>query len=243
MAMKKVMAALMSLVMVICILPVSALADSTYDTALSIELGEKQEEKSVADMWYKVKTEKGVLQVDFTTNYIYSNVLVMDEDGALLKVRDLTYKSGEALQGGKSDEFVFSTYNENTKKTKLTAKYDVGAGEYYIRVTNNDWYYSYPGSMGVEYHRQKGDITLTASMAEDAKDAQIEYLCVPMKKGATLKLSAVFTVKGASAKWSSSKPSVVSVSSKGTLTAKKKGTAIITASCGGSEVKLKIKVS
>ncbi len=241
--MKKVMAAIMTLVMVICILPVSAVAETDYDTALSIELGDKQKETSTAEKWYKVKTSKGVLQIDFSTNGDYSNVLVMDEDGALLTVKNLTYKSGEIKQGGKDKTYVFSENNSASKKVTLTAKYEVKSNYYYIRVTNNKYSGCYPDYNGAGSYQTEADFTLTASMSKTVKDAQIQYLCVPMKKGSTLKLSATLTVSGASVKWVSSKPSVVSVSSKGTLTAKKKGTAIITATCGDDEVKLKIKVS
>ncbi len=241
--MKKVIAAIMTLVMVICILPVSAAAETEYDTALSIELGDKQKETLTAEKWYKVKATKGVLQIDFSTNSKFSNVLVMDEDGALLTVKNLTYKSGEIERGGKDYEYVFSYWNSSTQKTTLTAKYEVSAKYYYIRITNNTSQFAYPDDNGVGSSQTESDFTLTASMSKTVKDAQIQYLCVPMKKGSTLKLSATLTVSGASVKWVSSKPSVVSVSSKGTLTAKKKGTAIITATCGDDEVKLKIKVS
>ncbi len=69
-----------------------------------------------------------------------------------------------------------------------------------------------------------------------------------MKKGGTktlsLKVDNFFTATllAKSGKWSSSKPSVVTVSKKGKLTAKKKGTAVISCKLGGVTKKITVKV-
>ena len=75
---------------------------------------------------------------------------------------------------------------------------------------------------------------------------------ITMKKGGTKTLTLktdnmtvdYFTAKllAKSGKWSSSKPSVVSVSKTGKLTAKKKGTAVISCKLGGKTKKITVKV-
>lgn len=68
------------------------------------------------------------------------------------------------------------------------------------------------------------------------------YFVITMKKGDTLQLGVVVTEKGGTAAYTSSKSSVVSVSKDGKVTAKGKGSAIITLKYGTGSIKLKIKV-
>ena len=63
-----------------------------------------------------------------------------------------------------------------------------------------------------------------------------------MSRGDSLYLGADLTGSG-TVTWKSSKPSVAAVSSSGKITAKAKGTAVISAKCGKTTKKIKIKVS
>ena len=74
--------------------------------------------------------------------------------------------------------------------------------------------------------------------------AALSYFVIPMKKGTTLTLGTVISGDTTeTVKWSSSKSSVAAVSKKGKITAKAKGSAIITAKLGTSTIKIKIKVT
>lgn len=71
---------------------------------------------------------------------------------------------------------------------------------------------------------------------------------ITIKKGGTKTLALTVTdffkskIQAKSGKWSSSKPSVVSVSKSGRLTAKKKGTAVVSCKLGGVTKKVTVKV-
>lgn len=69
-------------------------------------------------------------------------------------------------------------------------------------------------------------------------------LSITMNQGDSLKFGAVITPEKAASKlkWTSSDKSVAGVSSKGTVKAKKIGTATVTASCNGSKIRIKIIV-
>lgn len=69
-------------------------------------------------------------------------------------------------------------------------------------------------------------------------------LSITMNQGDSLKLGTVIAPEKAASKlkWKTSNKSVASISAKGTVKAKKAGTATITASCNGSKIKFKIIV-
>lgn len=77
----------------------------------------------------------------------------------------------------------------------------------------------------------------------EAPTIKVSPVKVSLVKGCTKKISA--TVKGSSKKvtWTSSNRSVAAVSSSGVITAKKKGTATITAKANGVSAKCKVSVS
>lgn len=65
---------------------------------------------------------------------------------------------------------------------------------------------------------------------------------IKLKKGKSMHLTSILSGMSGKATWKSSKKSVVKVSSKGKITARKKGTATITAKCKGKSAKIKVKV-
>lgn len=75
-------------------------------------------------------------------------------------------------------------------------------------------------------------------------DAEFAYIQITMEKGSSIRLDSILTDgTAAKAKYSSSKSSVASVSSSGKVTAKSKGTAVITITCDNITIKIHIKVT
>lgn len=81
----------------------------------------------------------------------------------------------------------------------------------------------------------------SSSTSSQTKKIKLNKTSATIKEGKTLQLKMKGT--SASVTWSSSKKSVATVNAKGKVTAKKKGTATITAKSGGKSYKCKIKVN
>ena len=89
----------------------------------------------------------------------------------------------------------------------------------------------------------------SSNTSKSSSDATIDTalgkmtaLTVTLKKGSTLQLGATVSGKGTVA-WSTSKRSVATVSDKGKVTAKAKGSAVITAKLGSTSYAITVKVS
>lgn len=87
------------------------------------------------------------------------------------------------------------------------------------------------------------DYSFTTEYAPSTRYPSMQ-LSITMNQGDSLKLGAVIAPEKAASKlkWKSSDKSVASVSAKGTVKAKKAGTATVTASCNGSMIKIKLIV-
>ena len=127
-------------------------------------------------------------------------------------------------------------WNETIEKFKGSMSYSVKKGTYYIRLSNySSWAYN--------SYNQNGKVTFTAIYPTGSSSTtKFNYLTISLKKGDTLSLGADITGSG-SITWKSSKSSVASVSSAGKVTAKSKGSAVITAKVGKTTKKIKIVVS
>lgn len=115
----------------------------------------------------------------------------------------------------------------------MKANYEVEKGTYFIRIQHDSWGYGSKGD-------RKVNLTATFPSATASK-AKISYLTLKVSKGDIAELGAVISGSG-SVEWTSSKSSVATVNSNGKVTAKSKGSAIITAKCGSSKQKIKIIV-
>ena len=73
--------------------------------------------------------------------------------------------------------------------------------------------------------------------------SKINGFIIPMKKGTSIILGTEFISGSGSVTWSTSDKSIATVTSSGKISAKKKGTAIITAKCGSTTIKIKVKVT
>lgn len=238
---KKIVALMAAATLAVSAVAVSASAASIEDTAVSMKLDEEVtcefDGKSGELYDYKVTVkEKGTLSVKVNTDAKYSSVYLFDEDCANAPIKTIDIKSGSIHSLGKAgDPFVSFYYNPASGKTVATTSWSVTKGTYYIRVDNTRDFRE-----GWRYDQTTSKMKVTASFAKD--NAKVfSYLGITMKKGSTMQLEAVDAVKDDTS-WSSSKKAIVTVSDTGKLTAKKKGTAIITCESGDTVVKLKITV-
>ena len=232
--MKKIAAALVAAVMAITAFAVTASADSIYDTAKEITSGKENKVTGVgysgcAD--YKIRvTKSGTLSMNITAGLECVFIYVYDSDGNQLSYEDYEMISGNMYST--DDQRLRATWNKATEKIKLKASYTVTKGTYYVRVQRDSWY-----SAG-------GDckISLTATFpSATVSKAKISYLTLKVSQGDVAELGTVLSGSG-SVEWTSSKTSVATVNSSGKVTAKAKGSAIITAKCGSSKQRIKIIV-
>lgn len=231
---KRILAAFLVAVMAVSAFVVCASAESIYDTAKEIKSGVTKTVTGINKYGgcidYKVNvTKKGTLSLDFTVGAKCAKLYVYDSDGNTISCSDYEMISGKISP---YSECLYLEYNQATEKIKAKVSYPVTKGTYYIRLRNANDY----------YHGGDGKVSLTATYpSASVKEAKISYLTLTVNKGNTVNLGAVLSGSG-SVSWSSSKSSVASVTCSGKVTAKAKGSAIITAKCGSSNQKIKIIV-
>ncbi len=214
----------------VAVMVVSAGADSIYDTANAIS-----SEKSVSAIVpankkadYKVTvSESGTLKLSIEWAIYAGFIMVFDSDGNKIPTMDSYSTSGSCSSINEKTHEIW--WNNTIEKYKGTVSYSVKPGIYYIRFDG----YSTTGN---------GKLTFTATYPSTSNTAKINYITINMARGDSLSLGADLTGSG-TVTWKSSKPSVAAVSSTGKVTAKSKGSAIISAKVGKTTKKIKIKVS
>lgn len=215
-------------------------ADSIANTATAITSGKAVSTilpsyGDTADYKITVKSA-GTLKLSVESQMREAYVYVYDSDGNRLSTIAKTTASGDCNGIGGYTHYM--SWNSTIEKYKGTVSYSVKAGTYYIRFVRGG------SSTG------NGKLTFTAtypsgtssSGSSSASNAKVYYIVLYLEKGDRLSLGATIT-KGAKVTWKSSNTSVASVSSSGKLTAKGKGSAIITAKCGSSSKTIKVIVS
>ncbi len=217
-------------------------AASIDETASSMKFDEEYtcNYSDKAEMYdYKVDvSKKGTLTVKVNTAITYCSVYLFDSDCANVPVSSVNVTTGKINNFGEAeDPFACFSTNPASGKTVATTSWEVSKGTYYIRVTNTRDYRE-----GWRYEPYAGKIKVTSSFKASSEPV-LSYFSVNLKKGSTLQLGGVFTTGSGKIEWKSSKSSVAAVSSKGKITAKKKGTTIITATCGDVILKIKVKVT
>ena len=229
---KKIMSVVLAAVMVIGALAVSVSADSIYDTAEDLSSGEKQSFTLPSYGWYqdyKVKlSKKGTLTINITASIRAARLYLYDADGNTINCNDYDFTAGK---GTAYSDYLGCAWNSTTENFKCTVKYELTKGTYYIRLMN-----SWSGGTG------KTTFTATYGSDDDSSIGKISYLTLEMEVGDTIRLGTVTEPADADVKWSSSKSSIATVSASGKVTAKKEGSAIITAKSGSSVKKIKIIV-
>lgn len=230
---KRILAVLLAAVMAFGALALTSFADSIYDTAKAIPSGKTQTASGVGyndNVDYKFTAAKaGTLTISATAGMSHAYLYLYDSDGNTINCDECKMTSGTYSQ--KSDSIYF-TWNRATEKIKFTATYTVSKGTYYIRLCN-DW------------DKGDGKVELKATYpTSSSSSAKISCLSLEMEVGDSVKLGAVLNPADSDddVTWKSSKKSVATVSSTGKITAKKTGTATITATCGTSKVKIKVVV-
>lgn len=236
--MKKFLSILLSLAMAVTAMAafaVSSSASGIADTAKSIKSGEwntVQLSYSQQEADFKVKvSEEGKLKINISSKFNWTEIYVYDAGGNYIRADSQSASVGDVhrINGGDYLEYYA---NSAMEKAEGKATYSVLKGTYYIRMRN--------GSTATDTAK----IKITYPSADGSSDTKVSYLSVTLAKGSTLQLGAVLSDgKDGTAEWSSSKTSVATVNSKGKVTAKAKGTAIITAKAGDSSVKIKVKVT
>ena len=148
--------------------------------------------------------------------------------------------AGGVSSSQNGDSYYCAKWNSVTEKYIGTISYGVSKGTYYIRFERSS---SNSGNGKINFTATfPSSSESSSSSSSSTSTGKVSYLTLTMSKGWSLQLGAVVSPSGKKVTWKSSKKSVVSVSSNGLITAKKKGTAIITAKCGSSTKKIKIIV-
>lgn len=210
-------------------------AESIYDTATSISSGKAVSTTLYSSgdcVDYKVKvTEKGLLSLNVSAEMGWLNIFVYDSNGNKVELANKDVSSGNCsgydMYKGNG---AYCSWNSTVEKFKGTINYQVSKGDFYIRFERD----SYKGN---------GKLSFTATYPTNATKAKISYLTLELTKGSSIKLGAVVTPTGSAVTWKSSKSSVATVSSTGKVTAKAKGSTIISAKSGTSTQKIKIIVT
>lgn len=127
------------------------------------------------------------------------------------------------------------TYNSMSETYTYTQAVTLEKGTYYFIVKNDSYINHYdPITYTIQTTlHEAGSVSGTGGTVS---------IGIKLKKGKSMQLTSILSGMSGKTKWKSSKKSVAKVSSKGKVTAKKRGTATITAKCNGKKAKIKVKV-
>lgn len=213
---------------------VTAGADSIFSTAKEIKSGEANVSPVIAGgkcADYKINVSKsGILTVELTAGWYKTDLNVFDSNGNSIGYNDYEVTSGKFSRYD-NDGLIFN-WNDTTETLKAKAFFAVDKGTYYIRAKRDSW----GGNDG------SGKLTFTATYPSASSTGKINYITINLARGDSISLGADMTGSG-TVTWKSSKSSVASVSSTGKVMAKSSGTTVISAKCGKTTKKIKIKVS
>ncbi len=231
---KKILTLAMVVVMALTVLTFSGGAESIEQTAIALTSGNTVTPPRFSRYndyeAYKINVSKsGTLKLTIKAYSDPINVYVIDSNDNYLDVDDYTERNGSASVGTAS---VCSTlYTGSLGKTDIDLCYKVTKGTYYIKIAAG---WNYKGS------ENKINLTATFPSSSNASKGKVYYLRLTMDKGDTLGIGAVVS-SGTKVTWTTSNSNVATVKN-GKVTAKAKGSAIITAKCGTSSQKIKIVV-
>lgn len=219
-------------------------ADSIASTATAITSGKAVSTilpsgNDTADYKITVKSA-GTLKLSIESQIRLTYVYVYDSDGNELSTIANTTASGSCSKIGTA--YHYMRWNSTIEKYKGTVSYSVKAGTYYI---------GFERAKCDEGHAVKGNGKLnftatypsstSSSSSSSTSSGKIYYIVLYLEKGDKLSLGATVS-QGSKATWKSSNTSVATISN-GKLTAKGKGSAIITAKCGNTSKTIKVIVS
>ncbi len=248
----KILSVLMAAVMAFTVLCVPVYAADEYASAKLVNSGSKvsftlkatkyRDDGSFADNGiakiFKVElSKKGTLQLDIISAVSNTIIQVIDEEGAeTFKYSEKKITSGQYYSTSGSAFGANGSslcWDQSLKKSKATLKYELEKGTYYVKVC------------GTTFTTVEGKTSITFTYPQAAKaekSTEITSFTVTLKKGSTLQLGTILSGDG-TVTWSTSKKAVATVTTKGKVTAKGAGTAVITAKTGSSSMKITIKVT
>lgn len=239
---------MLTAVMLVSTLCVTAFAADDFDSAKLIDSGKKVSFETKYPKYayegkagakdgipniYKVKlSETGTLKLTVVSQTSSIFVQVLDKDGS----EYIDYSEVDSTTGSVTHHhngFAWIAWNKDLKKSKTTLEYNLEKGTYFVRVVGFP-HATIDGKTSISFKYPQAEKT--------EEQAEITSFSITLEKGDKLQLGTILSGAG-DVTWSSSKKSVASVSSKGKITAKKKGTAVITAKTGDSSMKITINVT
>ncbi len=249
---RKVTAVLLSVIMLVCCFTVNAGAEETRylksgkKTVVTLKPGESAAyEFSVAEE-SDFSIDILMVQASWGLMNIYD-----DATGDAVNPEGWEHKNGE---GGwdpniKAMRLFWDSDPQGMFNYEGSVRYHLFSGRYHLEIKvpkakeflpDNEYkQWVKEGSTDFEW---SGKITFTANYKSG--DAEIDGFEITVKKGATIQLGALVSGgNGEKTTWSSSGKKIASVNSKGKVTAKKAGTAVITAKVGNSTATITIKVT
>ena len=236
---KRLAAVLLSVAMLVCCFSVSASAESIADTAKAISSGESKtlkyskNEDINNDFCIKL-SQKGNIVISIASNVSEIYVYIFDENGNKY-VPDTTSATSGSVRVNSYGGYAICDWNSTVEKCRGTMTYkNMKKGTYYVRFRKEMVLFG-GGRTG------KATIKITYPSSDAESTSKLTSITIPMKVGDTMQLSTDAGSTGVT--WTSSKASVAAISSAGKVTAKAKGTTMITAKIGSSTAKLVIQVS
>jgi len=235
--MKRIIGAVLSVVMAVSLLTVTAEAGTISNFAKPLKSGVSQKvfltDELTDNVFSVTLAEKGDLTIETEGSTCRSTfIIVIKEDftGPKTSTQKATCGSwyGENEPTAEYDLNML-VWDNNLKKASGTLVYkNVEKGTYYILFNTSEYGY---GTCTIKAAYPDGKSSSAEGVIKDVT------LQIPMKKGDTLKLGAILSPTNAvgTATWTSNKTSVATVSSTGKIKAKAAGTATIPAQSAEKE--------
>jgi len=213
------------------LLVLSTLAVTSFAAEREIENLKLGQEVIFEQKWNKQKYFKitmpadGTLTIDLEAEYmIFLNL--SDTNNNKIEVSDLKVSLGT----GSGSTNITININEVEKRSTSSVIYrSLKKGTYYLTITT--WWDS-------------GNVTLSASSDAKTTDDPKVSISIPLKKGGTTQLGTVLSNTGnEQPTWTSSDNSIATVSSKGLVTAIKKGTTTVSVTIAGKRHSIAVVVT
>ncbi len=169
------------------------------------------------------------------------DITLYDENGERVAIDNVSTVTGSAkLEHSNLDIYADSKRVEVEPSDAFgyyegTISYKVKKGTYYIE-------YKELGNKKFNSDYNIASLDMKVDAPQKKVTPKISYFNLSLPVGESIQAGAVLSGGSGTVTWKSIKPSIASVTSKGKITANKRGATTITAKCGTSTIKLKITV-